>query len=69
MVSKDAGFSDIRKVIEISGNILSTDGLLAIEFGIAHANPVKEALAREFKDVELLKDLSRRTRFVVARKS
>ena len=69
LVSKEEGFSDIRKVIEISGNILSTDGLLAIEFGIAHANPVKEALARDFKDVELLRDLSRRTRFVVARKS
>ena len=68
LVSKEEGLSDIRKVIQVGGNILSPGGLLAIEFGISHAKLVKEALALEFKDVELLKDLSRRTRFAVARK-
>jgi release factor glutamine methyltransferase len=69
LVSNEAGFSDIRQVIQVSGNILSPGGLLAIEFGVSHANSVKEALDRDFKDVELLKDLSRRTRFAVARKA
>ncbi len=69
LVSKEEGLSDIRKVIQVGGNILSPGGLLAIEFGISHANPVKDALARDFKDIELLKDLSRRTRFAVARKT
>lgn len=69
LVSKEDGFSDIRKVIQVGGNILSPGGLIAIEFGISHANPVKDALARDFKDIELLKDLSRRTRFAVARKA
>lgn len=69
LVSKEEGFSDIRKVIQVGGNILSPGGLIAIEFGISHANPVKDALARDFKDIELLKDLSRRTRFAVARKA
>ena len=69
LVSKEDGFSDIRKVIQVGGNILSPGGLIAIEFGISHANPVKDALARDFKDIELLKDLSRRTRFAVARKT
>jgi release factor glutamine methyltransferase len=69
LVSKEEGFSDIRKVIQVGGNILSPGGLLAIEFGISHANPVKDALARDFKDIELLKDLSRQTRFAVARKA
>ena len=69
LVSKEEGLSDIRKVIQVGGNILSPGGLLAIEFGISHANPVKDALARDFKDIVLLKDLSRRTRFAVARKT
>ena len=69
LVAKEDGFSDIRKIIQVSGKILSPRGLFAIEFGVSHANPVKDALARDFKDVELLKDLSRRTRFAVARKA
>ena len=69
LVAKDDGFSDIRKIIQASGKILSPGGLFAIEFGVSHATPVKDALARDFKDVELLKDLSRRTRFAVARKA
>lgn len=69
LVSKEAGFADIRKIIQLSGKILSPRGLFAIEFGVSHVNPVKDALARDFKDVELLKDLSRRTRFAVARKT
>lgn len=68
LVAKDSGFSDIRKIIQISGKILSSGGILAIEFGVSHANSVQEALAGDFKDIELLKDLSRRTRFAIARK-
>jgi release factor glutamine methyltransferase len=69
LVSEEEGLSDIRKVIQVSGNILSPGGIFAIEFGNSHANPVKDALARDFKDIELLKDLSHRTRFAVARKT
>lgn len=69
LVAKEAGLSDIRKIIQISGNMLSRGGLFALEFGVSHVNPVKEALACDFKDIEMLKDLSRRTRFAVARKA
>jgi release factor glutamine methyltransferase len=69
LVAKEDGFSDIRKIIQVSGKILSPGGFFAIEFGVSHATPVKDALARDFKGVELLKDLSHRTRFAVARKA
>ena len=57
------GFSELRKIIDISAGILSSGGMLALEFGVSHADQITEALSSGFEDIEILKDLSHYRRF------
>ena len=69
LVAEDGGFYDLRKIIACANETLATDGLLALEFGICHADQIEAALRPKFKDIEILKDLSRYRRFAIAKKS
>lgn len=69
LVAEEKGFSELRKIIGISAKILASGGMLALEFGVSHAEQIKEALSLEFKNVEILKDLSHYKRFSIAIKT
>ena len=69
LVAEENGFSELRKIIGISTEILSSGGMLALEFGVSHADQITEALSFEFENVEILKDLSHYRRFSIATKT
>ena len=69
LVAEEDGFSELRKIIEISAEILSSGGMLALEFGVSHADQITEALTFKFEKVEILKDLSHYRRFSIAIKT
>ena len=69
LVAEENGFSELRKIIGISTEILSSGGMLALEFGVSHADQITEALCFEFENVEILKDLSHYRRFSIATKT
>ena len=69
LVAKEKGFSELRKIIGISAKMLASGGMLALEFGVSHANQIEEELSHEFKKVEILKDLSHYRRFSIAIKT
>jgi release factor glutamine methyltransferase len=69
LVAEENGFSELRKIIRISTEILSSGGMLALEFGASHADLITEALSSEFENVEILKDLSHYRRFSIAIKT
>lgn len=69
LVAEEDGFSELRKIIDISAGILSSGGMLALEFGVSHADQITEALSSGFEDIEILKDLSHYRRFSIAIKT
>ena len=69
LVAEENGFSELRKIIGISAEMLSSGGMLALEFGVSHADQITEALSLEFENVEILKDLSHYRRFSIATKT
>ena len=66
LVAKNGGLSDIERVISIAVNSLESNGLLALEFGVDHADVVKNLLSVAF-DAEIISDqyLVRRFAFAV----
>jgi release factor glutamine methyltransferase len=69
LVAGDNGFSELSKVIDISAQMLSSGGLIALEFGISHADQIIESLSCDFENIEILKDLSHYRRFAIAKKT
>ena len=69
LVAEEKGFSELRKIIGVSAKVLASGGMLALEFGVSHADQIEEALSLEFKEVEILKDLSHYRRFSIAIKT
>jgi release factor glutamine methyltransferase len=69
LVAEDNGFSELRKIISISARMLSSGGLIALEFGVSHADQIAECLSSDFEDIEILKDLSHYRRFAIAKKT
>ena len=69
LVAEEKGFSELRKIIGVSAKVLASGGMLALEFGVSHADQIEEALSIEFKEVEILKDLSHYRRFSIAIKT
>lgn len=66
LVAKNGGLSDIERVISIAVNSLESNGLLALEFGVDHADVVKNLLSVAF-NAEIISDqyLVRRFAFAV----
>ena len=69
LVAEENGFSELRKIINISARMLSPGGLIALEFGVSHADQIIECLSSDFEDIEILKDLSHYRRFAIAKKT
>ena len=69
LVAEEKGFSELKKIIGVSAKVLASGGMLALEFGVSHADQIEEALSLEFKEVEILKDLSHYRRFSIAIKT
>ena len=68
LVAEENGFSELRKIIDISAGVLPAGGMLALEFGVSHANKIAETLSVQYEGIEILKDLSHYRRFSIARK-
>lgn len=68
LVADNEGLSDIEFVVALAQNTLSQGGALALEFGVSHADCVKDLLSKAF-DVEIIVDqyLVRRFAFAVKR--
>lgn len=63
LVGSESGLYFYRKIIEMSKNILTNDGLIFFEIGQDQADEIiKIALANKFKDVNIIKDLVGRNR-------
>jgi release factor glutamine methyltransferase len=69
LVAGENGFSELRKVIDIGARMLSSGGLIALEFGVSHADQIMESLSCDFEDIEILKDLSHYRRFAIAKRN
>ena len=65
----DDGLNFYRRLIEESPKFLIDDGFLAVEIGYDQAAAVKHLLEEngQFKDIEIIKDLSKNDRVVVAK--
>ncbi len=63
LVGSESGLYFYRKIIEMSKNILTNDGLIFFEIGQDQADEIiKIALSNKFKDVNIIKDLVGRNR-------
>jgi release factor glutamine methyltransferase len=68
LTAADEGLADLRVIIAGAGGYLIPGGLLALETGIAqHAELSRLLMTAGFTNVESLRDLTERDRFVVAR--
>jgi release factor glutamine methyltransferase len=68
LTAADEGLADLRVIIAGAGAYLIPGGLLALETGIAqHAELSRLLMTAGFTNVESLRDLTERDRFVVAR--
>ena len=65
---KEKGFSELKKIIGVSAKVLASGGMLALEFGGIPCGP-NEGVVLEFKEVEILKDLSHYRQFSIAIKT
>jgi len=65
LVAGQNGFSDIRKIIDLTTGALKPKGLFALEVGIHHPERVKKILENNF-DVSIVKDQNNRDRFIIA---
>ena len=68
LVSEQDGFADLGRIIGLGAQSLKSEGILALEFGIGHPEMIEDALSSDFGDIEVLKDLSHRKRFAIARR-
>jgi len=67
LVSGDEGMADLKRILFEAHGRLAPGGLLAMETGIAHGEPLREAAVRNgYSRVEVRKDLHRRDRFLYA---
>jgi len=70
LVAAEGGIAALRAIIADAPRFLAPGGLLALETGIAHhAELLRLAGDKGFTDVESLKDLTGRDRFVFARRA
>jgi release factor glutamine methyltransferase len=68
LTAADEGLADLRVIVAGAGGYLIPGGLLALETGIAqHAELSRLLMTAGFTNVESLRDLTERDRFVVAR--
>ena len=68
LVSKENGLSDIYHVINHAKKNLAKKGLLALEIGIGQKNNILQNMSGAFSEIELIKDLCKRERFIFAYK-
>lgn len=68
LVSEQDGFADLGRIIGVGAQSLKSGGILALEFGAGHPEMIEDALSSDFGDIEILKDLSHRKRFAIARR-
>ena len=68
LIAGEDGFSELKKIIDISAAVLPSGGMFALEFGISHADKISESLSGKFEDIEILKDLSHYRRFPLQEK-
>ena len=69
LVSDQKGMADLKKVIKISEKNLKRGGALFLEIGTEQKNELKQNLAFNFENIEILKDLSNNDRFIFAKKT
>jgi release factor glutamine methyltransferase len=63
------GLTFYDRILQISKNILRSDGIIGFEIGYDKGNEIKEiALKYGFKDVEIFKDLNEIDRVIIAKK-
>lgn len=68
LVSEQDGFADLGRIIGLGAQSLKSEGILALEFGAGHPEMIEDALSSDFGEIEILKDLSHRKRFAIARR-
>ena len=61
------GLDFYRKIIEQAPNYLNKDGKIFFEVGIGEAEEVKRLLAKDFKNITIVKDLEQIDRMVMAK--
>ena len=61
------GLDFYRKIIEQAPNYLNKDGKIFFEVGIGEAEEVKKLLAKDFKNITIVKDLEQIDRMVMAK--
>jgi release factor glutamine methyltransferase len=67
LVSGDGGMADLKKILSTAIHFLTPGGLLALEMGPTHGQPLREfATAQGFTSVEVVRDLAGRERFLFA---
>jgi release factor glutamine methyltransferase len=66
LVSQDKGYSDLKRILEISPCVLKKTGMLAFEMGHLQAEHVQELAMNNFKNITIEKDFSGKRRYLLA---
>ena len=65
LFSPDEGLRDLREIIKLAPKFLREGGLLALECGLEQARILQSEFSGNWKNSEVLKDLSGRERFLI----